>query len=82
MWIHPPDPALLQEGQRRKISSLAEHKPWVIKLPAGLAVKNPPASAGDTVWSLGWEDPGKGEMATSFIILAWEIPWTEEPGGL
>ena len=32
--------------------------------------------------SLGWEDPLEEEMATHSNILAWEIPWTEEPGGL
>ena len=31
---------------------------------------------------LGWEDPLEKEMATHSSILAWEIPWTEEPGGL
>ena len=31
---------------------------------------------------LGWEDPLEKEMATSSSILAWEIPWTEESGGL
>ena len=34
------------------------------------------------VQSLGWEDPLEKEMATSSSILAWEIPWTEKPGGL
>ena len=34
------------------------------------------------VQSLGWEDPLEEEMATQSSILAWEIPWTEEPGGL
>ena len=34
------------------------------------------------VWSLGWEDPLEKEVATHSGILAWEIPWTEEPGGL
>ena len=34
------------------------------------------------VWSLGWEDPLEKEMTTCFSILAWEIPWTEEPGRL
>ena len=34
------------------------------------------------VQSLGWEDPLKKEMAPHSSILAWEIPWTEEPGGL
>jgi len=31
---------------------------------------------------LGWEDPLEKEMANYSSILAWEIPWTEEPGGL
>ena len=34
------------------------------------------------VQSLGQEDPLEKEMATHYSILAWEIPWTEEPGGL
>ena len=34
------------------------------------------------VQSLGWEDPLEEEMATHSNILAWEIPWTEEPGKL
>ena len=34
------------------------------------------------VQSLGWEDLLEKEMATHSSILAWEIPWTEEPGGL
>ena len=34
------------------------------------------------VQSLGWEDPLEEGMATHSSILAWRIPWTEEPGGL
>ena len=34
------------------------------------------------VRSLGWEDPPKEEMTSHPSILAWKIPWTEEPGGL
>ena len=34
------------------------------------------------VQSLGWEDPLEEDMATHSNILAWEIPWTKEPGGL
>ena len=34
------------------------------------------------IQSLGWEDPLEKEMATYSSILAWKIPWTEEPGGL
>ena len=50
--------------------------------PGGLVVKNPPANEGDagSITGLG-RSPGK-EMATHSSILAWEIPWTEEPGGL
>ena len=45
-------------------------------------IKNPPANAGDLGSILGWEDPLEKEMATHSSILAWEIPWMEEPGGL
>ena len=45
-------------------------------------VKNPPAIQETWVQSLGWEDPLEEEMATHSSILAWEIPWTEEPEGL
>ena len=48
--------------------------------PGGSVVKDLPANAGDQVRSLGWEDPLEKEMATPSSILAWEIPWTEEPG--
>ena len=34
------------------------------------------------VWSVGWEDPLEKGMATHSSVLAWRIPWTEEPGGL
>ena len=45
--------------------------------------KKPPANAGGMqVQSLGREDPLKEGVATHSSILAWEIPWTEEPGGL
>ena len=43
-------------------------------------VKNPPASSGDSGSILGQEDPMQKKMATQFSILAWEIPWTEDPG--
>ena len=45
-------------------------------------IKNPPAMQETWVQSLGQEDPLKKEMATSSSILAKEIPWTEESGGL
>ena len=46
------------------------------------AVKNPPAMQEAWLRFLGWEDPLEKEMATLSSILAWRIPWTEEPGGL
>ena len=50
--------------------------------PGGSVLKNPPAMQESWVPSLGQEDPLEEEMATHPGILAWEIPWTEEPGGL
>ena len=50
-----------------------------------LVVKNLPANAGDirdVVQPLGWEDPLEEEMAIHSRILAWRIPWTEEPDRL
>ena len=45
-------------------------------------VKNLPAMQETPVRSLGREDPLEKGMATHSSILAWRIPWTEEPGGL
>ena len=45
-------------------------------------VKNPPAMQETWVRSLGWEDPLEKGMATRSSILAWTVPWTEEPGRL
>ena len=45
-------------------------------------VKNLPAMQETWVQSLGQEDPLEKEMTTHFSILAWRIPWAEEPGGL
>ena len=67
-----------------------ENKPSVYRklgFPGGVflvaqMVKNPPAMWETWVQSLCWEDPLKEEMATQSSILAWRIPWTEEPSGL
>ena len=45
-------------------------------------VKSLPVMQETQVRSLGWENPLEEEMATHSSILAWEIPWIEEPGGL
>ena len=49
--------------------------------PRDSVVKNPPVNAGAVGSIHVQEDPLENEMATHFSILAWEIPWTEEPGG-
>ena len=45
-------------------------------------VKKLPALQDTRVWSLGREDPMEEEMVIHSSVLAWEIPWTEELGGL
>ena len=50
--------------------------------PGGSVVKNSPAMQEMQIRSLGWEDPLEKEMATHSSLLAWEFPWTEEPGRL
>ena len=50
--------------------------------PSISVVKNPPAMQETRFQSLGQKDPLEKEMATHASILAWEISWTEEPGGL
>ena len=54
----------------------------VLLLPGGSDGKNLTAMQETRVQALGQEDPLKKGMATHFSILAWEIPWTEKPGGL
>ena len=50
--------------------------------PSGSVIKNPCATQDTPVQSLGQEDPLEKEMATHSSILGWEIPRTEESGGL
>ena len=45
-------------------------------------VRNRPVIWESSVRSLGWKDPREEDMATHYSILAWRIPWTEEPYGL
>ena len=76
-----------QKGVQAKSSGL-----WIIRIKMIIesqvmpVVKNPLASAGDVGdiegRSLGQEDPLEEGMATHASILAWRIPWTEEPGRL
>ena len=54
----------------------------VMEFPGYLVVQSPPAMQEMQFQFLGQEDPLEKEMATHTSILAWRIPWTEEPGGL
>ena len=64
-------------------SSRTSHPKAFSKLGfSGCSVKNLPAMQEIQVRSLRWEDPLEKEMATHSSILAWRIPWTEEPCGL
>ena len=53
---------------------------FIVRLRASL--KNLPAMQENQVQSLGQKEPLEKGMATPSSILAWKIPWTEEPGGL
>ena len=61
---------------------LKEHLDVFIAILVAQTVKNLPATQETWVRSLGWEDTLEEGMATHSSILAWRIPWTEEPGGL
>ena len=50
--------------------------------PGGSTVKNPPVSAGDVGFILGWDDPLEKERTTHSNIFDWKIPWTDKSGGL
>ena len=54
----------------------------MVGFPGGSVVMNLPANAGDSGSILGQEGPLEKGMATHSGVLAWEIPWTGEPGGL
>ena len=54
----------------------------LLGFPGGPLVKNSPANEETWIRPLGWEDPLGESMVTHSSILAWRIPWTEEPCGL
>ena len=64
------------------LNSHSSFKTQLKDFPRGAVVKNLPAMQEMWVWSMGQEDPPEREMATHSSILAWRIPWTEEPGRL
>ena len=70
---------------KRPLLLLYTPSPKLRPSPVAQQVKNLPATQETQemlVWSLGPEDPLEKDMATHLSILAWEIPWTEEPGDL
>ena len=58
------------------------HQTVFLGIPDGSTGKESACNAGDWVRSLGQEDPLEYKVATHSSILAWRIPWTEEPEGL
>ena len=64
----------------QKVGIFGNH--YLYEILGGSVIKNPPAVQEMQVRSLGWKDPLEEERATHSSILAWEIPWTEEPGRL
>ena len=63
------------------LSGLELSSIWTLSLVAQ-RIKRLPAMQETQVRSLHWEDPLEKEMTTHSSILAWRIPWTEEPSGL
>ena len=62
--------------------TLCDPMDYITGFPSGSEVKKPPAMQEVQVWSLGQADPLAEGMASHSSILAWKIPWTEEPGRL
>ena len=76
-----PDPELLSPASL-KVKGNKQYCLSTDSFPVAQMVKNLPAVQETQVGSLGWEDPLERGMATHSSVLAWKIPWTEEPGGL
>ena len=70
------------QGSAGMVTRLYIHHGLSFLLNHGSVVNNPSANAGDVSLISEREDPLEKEMATHTSTLAWEIPWTEEPGGL
>ena len=69
------------QGSAGMVTRLYIHHGLSFLLNHGSVVNNPSANAGDVSLISEREDPLEKEMATHTSTLAWEIPWTEEPGG-
>ena len=85
-WSRRVAAVFLESAMKKKCHKPGELKNSILPSPlggshGGSMVKNFPAMQETWVRSLGREDPLE-EMTTHSSILGWEIPWTEEPGGL
>ena len=82
-WWCTGKPGVLQSmGLQRVGQDWATELRWPLGFLVAQSVKNLPAVWETWVRSLGQEDPLEKEMSTHSSILAWKIPWAEEPGGL
>ena len=87
--IEPKSPTLLADALPTELCGksiiFSDKVLGNLGFPGGTSGKEPARQCRrqrDSVRSLGWEDPLEEGMATHSSILAWRIPWTEEPGGL
>ena len=74
----------LQRVRHNLVTEPQQYRTYCYKIRAFLVaqtVKNPPTMQEIWVPCLGWEDPLEKGMAAHSSILAWRIPWREEPGG-
>ena len=84
-WLRTSVTIIASDSPGQFLLHLFRRQLYLLNLRASLVaqmVKNLPAMRETWVWFLGWEDPLEKEMTTHSSILAWEILWTEEPGGL
>ena len=80
-----PDPGIEPRSPGLQADALTSEPPYISVFTASLvsqSVKSLPAMQETQVRFLGWEHPLEKEMATYSNILAWRIPWREEPGRL
>ena len=76
------DPGLISGSERSHGEGIGYTLQYSWASLMAQTIKNLPTMQETWVLSLGWEDPLEEDMVTHSSILAWRIPWTEEPGGL
>ena len=83
-----PDPGIKPKSPAWQVDTTTEPSFWLLSrynyhtASDGSWIKNPPATQETWVWSLVWEDTLEKELAAYCSIFAWEIPRTEDPGGI